>query len=483
MNVEAVVLYLLLKSESVNEALVRYGEIKREYFSPSYTPILLSISKFYEDHGKIPTLGELKLKNNRSQALSIGISALEALDIPDITDFDLAVETLKDQYTQQQFLSLISKSLDDIALKTSAEIMDTANAIPVLLEDMVKPNSYLHTAKDITVFESKEDSLEEVTYTGISNRFDAEYGATRRGEVFLIGGRKGAGKSVICANIAAHGVNGSELFVPYFSIEMSAKETLMRYLGMLAGVPALKIRNKTYEIQDLEAMAMVRASMFENGEEILRSMGDLVELDDFVALEQKLTSQGVENQKSGIIIIDDPEIKISSIDMYLTNMKAKYGNKLGIVIIDYLNQVVADGTTESTMYDWKQQIVVAKKIKALARKHNVTIFSPYQIDESGEARMAKGILDSCDFAFTVEAIHAENSDMGALKWKGAKARGLPALDLIVGINWSTLQIDPRELTPHELTAILGTSAESSEEKPKRTKKKAAEKDLEPWELD
>lgn len=477
MNVEAVVIYLLLKSESRDEALSRYAEIKREYFTPTYTSILQAISRFYERYGKMPTLGELKLDSSRSPMLTISISALESLDIPDITDFDLAIETLKDQYTQQQFLSLLSKSIDNISVKSSSEIMDLANAIPVFLEESIKPTSFIHTAKDITIFKTREDAAEAVMYSGISNKFDSEYGATRRGEVFLIGGRRGAGKSVICINIAKKSVQEENLFVPYFSIEMSAEETMLRYIGICAGVDAIKIRNQDYNISDLESMAKVRANMFTNGQDILDNFGTLVEFEDFIALEQKLMSEGIEDKERGLIVIDDPELKLSAIDMYLTNLKAKYGNKIGTVIVDYVNQIVVDGCTDASMYDWKSQIVIAKRLKALARKHGVVIFAPYQIDENGEARMAKGILDSCDFAFIVEAIHGKEGDPhGALKWSGTKARSLPTIDFAVPINWNTLTISSVELSVQQLAAIVSVNIESDEEsdKPKGKGKKVKE---------
>jgi len=475
MNVEAVVIYLLLKSESREEALTRYTEVKREYFTPAYTSILQAISRFYDRHGKMPTLGELKLDSSRSPMLSISIAALESLDIPDITDFDLAIETLKDQYTQQQFLTLISKAIDDISLKSSSEIMELANSIPVTLEESIKPSSYMHTARDITIFKTKEDAAEEVMYSGISNKLDAEYGALRRGEVFLIGGRRGAGKSVICINIAKKSVQEEKLFVPYFSIEMSAEETMLRYIGICAGIDAIKVRNQDYTITDLENTARVRADMFINGREILASCGTLVEFDDFIKLEKLLQTQGIDDPDKGLIVIDDPELKLSSIDMYLTNLKAKYGKKLGPVIVDYINQIVVDGSNDANMYDWKNQIVIAKRLKALARKHDVTIFAPYQIDENGEARMAKGILDSCDFAFTVEAIHSKNGEsMGALKWTGTKARSLPTIDFATGIDWDKLTISSIELSPQQLASIMGadlSSAGNEDEKPKKRGKK------------
>lgn len=478
MNVEAVVLYLLLNSESRDEAINRYAELKRDYFSPAYSAILQAISRFYDRYQKMPTLGELKLETSRSPMLGMSLSALEQLDIPDVTDFDLALETLKDQFTQQQFLTLISKALEDISLRSASEIMELAGAIPVKLEETVKPNTFLKRPNDIVLFKPSEVASEEVIYSGISNRLDSEFGAFRRGEVVFIGGRRGAGKSVICANITAHGVSGGQI-VPYFSIEMTADETLMRYLGLIAGVDALKIRNKVFEHEDLVKLGNARADMFENGHEILRSQTKLDTYEDFVLLDKRFRTEGINRVDQGIVVIDDPELKISSLDMYLTNLKAKYGSKLGAAVVDYANQVVLDGTTDTTMYDWKNQIAIAKRLKALARKHELVIFSPYQIDESGEARMAKGLLDSCDFAFIVEAIHGEDETKGALKFSGVKARGLPAIDFAVGINWKTLTINSAELTPTELMDLVSKPLDDeSNEKPRKKGKPNIEDNME-----
>lgn len=479
MNVEAVVLYLLLNSESRDESLNRYAELKREYFSPAYTAILQAISRFYDRHQKMPTLGELKLETSRSPMLAMSLAALEQLDIPDITDFDLALETLKDQFTQQQFLMLISKALDDIAIRSSTEIMELAGAIPVKLEETVRPNTFLKRANDLVLFKPEEEAAEDVIYSGISNRLDSEYGAFRRGEVVLIGGRRGAGKSVICCNIAKNAVEGTNLVVPYFSIEMSAEETMLRYLGIVSGVEALKIRNKTFDIYDLAKLAEARAEMFSNGKEILRSATILATYEDFVKLDREFVTKGILHEDKGLVIIDDPELKVSALDMYITNLKARFGAKLGGVVVDYVNQVVLDGTSDTTMYDWKNQIAIAKRLKALARKHGIVIFAPYQVDDSGEARMAKGILDSCDFAYLVEAIHSTTEpSKGALKFSGVKARGLPAIDFAVPINWSTLQMSSQDLSPSELLDIAAEPIQEEEEPKRGKKKKGIESNME-----
>jgi KaiC/GvpD/RAD55 family RecA-like ATPase len=473
MNVEAVVLKMLLKSESKELALTRFSNLQVEFFSPSYASIIQAIERFYKNKGVIPSLELLEMDCSRSPSLSNSISALKSLDIDaDSDDFDLAVGILKDQFTQKKYLELVSKSLNNLSLLTSEEIIEMSGTIATSLEDIIKPDSYLRYASDIQILKSAEDAAEDVMYLGISNKFDAEYGAARRQEVVLVGGRRGAGKSVICINIASRGVE-SGFVVPYFSIEMSGEETKSRAIAINSGVEAIKVRNQSFDINDLEKIIQITASQYINGAEIYEQHKErLIDMQGYIELEKHLIAEGVKDSEKGeLVIIDDQDLKLSSLDMYITKLKAKHGNKLGPVIVDYVNQIVVDGCREADMYNWTNQIIIAKRLKALARKHDITIFAPYQIDEHGEARMAKGILDSCDFAFTVEPVSKEGQAAGALKWKGVKARGLPVINFAIPIDWSTLKISPDDLNEKDVLAIMGTPAEEED-----TQEEAEEKE-------
>ena len=77
---------------------------------------------------------------------------------------------------------------------------------------------------------------------------------------------------------------------------------------------------------------------------------------------------------------------------------------LGVVIIDYINQVRRSSAPNNRagQYDWTEQIEVSKTLKQYSQDYGVLFFSPYQTDATGEARFAKGILDAADAAFALE---------------------------------------------------------------------------------
>jgi len=65
--------------------------------------------------------------------------------------------------------------------------------------------------------------------------------------------------------------------------------------------------------------------------------------------------------------------------------------------------------------------------------------SPYQIDNSGETRFAKGILDAADVALLMEANAKEDN---AMSFETTKIRGAKEMKFTSGMNWDTLRISP-----------------------------------------
>ena len=125
--------------------------------------------------------------------------------------------------------------------------------------------------------------------------------------------------------------------------------------------------------------------------------------------------------------------------MHIGKAKAKFGDKLKVVVVDYINQIVLEGTDQ---YDWKPQIEISKKLKNLARKYEIVMVSPYQIDASGEARFAKGILDAADIALTMEA---HDKETNAISFETTKIRGGKEMAFTCPIDWDTLRISPQSV--------------------------------------
>ena len=121
-----------------------------------------------------------------------------------------------------------------------------------------------------------------------------------------------------------------------------------------------------------------------------------------------------------------------------------------VVIVDYINKVRTSLNSKNGQFEWMEQMAISDKLKLMAQDYNVLLVSPYQTDSSGEARMAKGILDPADVAFSLDAHKQED---GIITFNCVKRRNGPELSFTSKVNWATLKIGPEsgELQSEERT--------------------------------
>ena len=112
-----------------------------------------------------------------------------------------------------------------------------------------------------------------------------------------------------------------------------------------------------------------------------------------------------------------------------------------LAVVDYINIIKHDDSK-----DWKTQIVLAEALKGMSRKFNITVISPYQIDASGEARFAKGILDSADrsFAFFPAKEGDDRAQENKLQIHTTKIRNGKHMSFDIYMDWSCVKIDPTQ---------------------------------------
>tara|TARA_Y100001960_G_C14783983_1_gene889599 strand:+ start:6494 stop:7897 length:1404 start_codon:yes stop_codon:yes gene_type:complete len=451
-NTQAIVLRLLLSQSTESDVILDFDAAKPQYFSDSYRSIRNHIASFHENYGRLPSITDLRIKFSRSSTILSTLDALERHELPEEVELEVAVDTLRDEYAQQLTLETIQKELlPNMAIATSEEIVEKLSAVQIAVSEALDTSDKVFTSSQIIFFEDEEDELSEITHTGVSQRWDTDFGATRKQELVLIGGRRGSGKSVISMNMArSQWAEGN--VCPYFTIEMTAKETDQRFMASIAGAAAMDIRNKCSSPHDVLLLARARARMYEGGEELLDKYLEDIDTEtckssDFAELNRQLVRlPDAENQ---IILIDDRNLTIASIDAHLTALKAKHGDKLKMAVVDYVNQVIVGDKDD--MYDWKDQLVVSKALKDLARKHEITIVSPYQIDDNGEARLSKAILDPADYAMVIEKL----DKYGIIVLKASKVRSISDVTIAVSMDWNTLTLSSEDIATRNDSGVGG----------------------------
>ena len=464
MDVSAVVLSKLIEAQDLDT----WAKLKLAFLDPAFSSLYSAISRHYEKYSTIPSFDELKTTLREGPTLKTLASVELALD-SDI-DVQVALDALIDQYTQSETVRLLDKFIDKLPVYDTVEIKENLASIVLTLDEKTLTTEGVYSMSEILLFKRPEDLAKDRVHLGLNNTFDAVLGGCARQELILIGGKRGSGKSITSSNILVNQYENGNTSV-YFTIEMVAHETLERNLSILANVNHQNLKQGKLSDSEVLSLVQCRADMFLDAQPLV---DDYLEHKDRYRFEEKLVRECELKPDNQMIIIDDRALSLTSLDLHLGKIKARFGDKFTVAVVDYLNQIVVEGANQ---FDWQPQIVVSKKLKELARKYDIVMVSPYQIDATGEARFAKGILDAADVALLMEA---HDKETGAMSFETTKIRGGRELQFTSPIDWDTLRISPIPMErPAEKEVIkkAGGKKKDKEEQQQPTGEKSGDT---PW---
>lgn len=432
MDCSAIVLNKLLSGKD----LELWSRIKLVFLDASFSSIYSAIAKFYEQYSTVPSFDELEL-TLREGVASRTLATLRLADNPEISA-EVALAALIDSYTQNETIKHLDRFIDKLPQYDTDEIKENLASIILALDEKTLTTEGVYNMAEIMLFKNEADLARDRVHMGFNNTFDAMLAGMARQELLLIGGGVGSGKSITCSNIQVNQYEAGNSCV-YFSIEMVAFEVLERNIAILANVPHGNIKKGTLTDEEMLRVIKVRADMFLDA-------GNLVEefkqTRDRFKFEQSLVREKQLKPDNQMVIIDDRALSLTSLDLHIGKLKAKFGDKLTTVVVDYLNQIVVEGN--GNQFDWQPQVIISKKLKELARKYDVVMVSPYQTDKEGTARFGKGILDAADIGLQMKA-HAKEDN--AMSFTTVKIRGSGDIACTSSINWDTLRINPISIDP------------------------------------
>ena len=418
-----------------------WSYLRKEYLPAEYHTLYGQIDKHCETFHSFPSFDDLKLSIRHAPTRD-KVFAIEAVEVD--VDAGALLEYLKNEFTQKEILNSLDAYIDNSVVFSSAEeSVQELHQIVLDIEDKVDLEVPQESMQRIELFEPEEE-ISKYVGLGLNADYDHEIKFSPR-DLVLVGGKRGSGKSLTCANIA-NNVFQSGRSAIYFTIEMDSRSILQRCCSIATGVPYSRLRTQNLGVTEWEKVAGWWASRFQQGQERLK---EYKEKRDFQEFHRVLTTQHELLPTQQLDVVYDPGLTLAKIRAELD----KKVNRIdaGVVIVDYINQVKRSTIpSRGGQYDWTEQMEVSKALKAMAQEYECTVFSPYQTDATGEARFAKGILDAADAAYALETWDQEDEciTFNCVKMRAASMKSFTSV-----MDWESLKMGPdTALTPKEREA-------------------------------
>jgi len=414
-----------------------YSKLLNQYFTGINSVLYDKIKSFYKANTRLPSTDEiLTLRKDAGLQEYIENQICDEENQNDQIADEFLVAQLQDYYIRDETIHFMDKFIDQMDNMEKVEVVDKFQNHLLHLNQAIPHDDELYDVAELEFFPSEDDF--KIYPSGLSNEFDAINGGFATQELVMLGGRRGSGKSIISLNLALNRfLQGNT--VAFFTIEMRYKEVYDRVLSIISGVPFLDIfRNQLTDAQKIQMARCKFDNFYKPSEKISEMINELKYTKDFKNFEKRVKIERPELKDNRLFMIDDESLTLNRIDHYCNMFSSKYP-AFNMAVVDYINIVKHDDQK-----DWKTQITIADNLKSLSRKYDLTMISPYQIDATGEARFAKGILDSADRSFNFfPPPEGEDRELESkISIHTTKMRNGKHMSFDVLMDWSCVKINP-----------------------------------------
>ena len=246
---------------------------------------------------------------------------------------DIASQVYDSNFEAEELVDYAEKTIFDISDK---RIKASFTTMKSLIKDSFQMIEHLYDRKDaITGVPSGFKDLDDLT-TGF-----------QRGDLIIVGGRPGMGKTAFSLNIAQH--VGLEMKEPVaiFSLEMAKEQLALRMLCSEAMVDSHKVRKGFIRKEDWH----------------------------------KLTNAAGKLAESPIFIDDSSSMTALEMRAKARRLKAEHG--LSLIVVDYLQLMRGRANFERREQEISE---ISRSLKALAKELRVPVIALSQLNRSVETR-------------------------------------------------------------------------------------------------
>ena len=320
-------------------------KVAMELFNENLPIDFVTVSNRLNQHDKLDAVGG----NDYLTAL--------AMNVPTTQYVEYYSEIIKEKAQLRRLIGA-GKKVCDLAYSGNDDAAKILEQSEQLIFDVSSENEKkdIVPIKDV-IMESYEMLVENSQNKGKINGLPTGFrdlnfrtGGFHGGELILIAGRPGMGKSSFAVNIAEHVAFKEKKTVAIFNLEMPKTQIVNRILSSQAYVDAQKIK-----------------------------MGDL-SADDWISIGRVLNNL----HNSPMYIDDTASITVSEIRAKCRRLKQT--KDLALVVIDYLQLMESGKRVESRQTEVAQ---ISRSLKILAKELNVPVIALSQLSRASEARSDK----------------------------------------------------------------------------------------------
>ncbi len=273
------------------------------------------------------------------------------LDLPDLGRVDLYVEIVKERSVRRR-LVLACGEIASSCLEGGVDASEALGQAEKLIFGLGEEATHKGFSPLAKVYEATVASLEERSggLLGVPTGFYDWDNMTQglvKGNLIIVAGRPGMGKTSFALNVAQHVAIREERSVGIFSLEMSEQELVQRVMSSESDLP----------------FASVRAGRL--------SRGQWTQLYDMI---RRTTA-------APLYIDDSPNPSLLEIQSKARRLKAEKG--LDLLIIDYMQLMQAGGRYESRQLEIS---AISRGLKQLAKEVEIPVMALSQLSRQPERR-------------------------------------------------------------------------------------------------
>lgn len=355
---QAVIGSALTDSQSVSAAL----EIIKadDFYLHQNREIFAVITELFNENSPIDFITVSNRLNQRNSLEAVGGMAYlrtMAMEVPTTRHTNYYANIIKEKSTLRSLINSANE-ISNMAYEGNDKVDHVLEQSEQLIFDVAsaREKSDIVPVSDILIGSYQtlvENSLNRGGLTGIATGFDElnkRTGGFHGGELILIAGRPGMGKSSFAVNIAEHVSINDKRTVAIFNLEMPKEQIVNRIICSQASVNTGKLRNGEINADDWEKI----------GEVVNRVAGAPMYIDDTAAM------------------------TVSKIRAKCRRLKQT--KNLALIIIDYLQLMQSSGRPESRQQEISE---ISRSLKILSKELDVPVIALSQLSRASESRSDK----------------------------------------------------------------------------------------------